>query len=119
MQERDAFALGADARHFVDKLNSGLAASRENAVEIIDREADVVYPRSPLLDESRDGRPRVSGLQQLHQRLASRETRDVGAVCVVQRHLGQTENIAKEGRALPERPHCDADMRNANTTRGC
>ena len=119
MEERDALALGADAWHFVDKLNSGLAAPRESSVEIIDREADVVYSRSPPLHESRDRRARVSGLQQLHQGLAGSEPRDAGAVCVVQRHLGETEHIAKKRHALPERPHCDADMRNANTTRGC
>ena len=119
MQERDALAFGADAWLFVDQLNSRLAASLENAVEIIDREADVVYPRSTLLDKPGDRRSRVRGLQQLHQRLSGIESGDAGAVRVVQRHLGQTENVAKKGNALPQGSHCDADMRNANTTRGC
>ena len=119
MQERDAFSLRADARHFVDKLNSRLAAPRENAVEIIDRKADVVYSRSALLNESPDWRARVRGLQQLHQRLSGSKPSDAGAVRVVQRHLGETEHIAKKRYALPERPHCDADMRYANTTRSC
>ncbi len=119
MQERDAFALRADARHFVDELNSRLATPLENPVEIIDGEADVVYSRAPLLDESRDRRAWVSGLQQLHQRLSGSEPGNAGAVRVVQRHLGETQHVAKKRHALPERPHCDADMRNANTTRGC
>ena len=119
MQERDALPLGANARYFVDKLNSRLPAPLEHSVEVVDGEADVMYSRSPLLDEAGDRRAGVCRLQELHQGFSGTEARDPGAVGVLKRHLRQAEDIAEKRHAVAQRPHRDAYMRNANSARGC
>ena len=118
MEERDALALRAGARHFVDELNSRLPAPLENSVKVVDGEADVVYSRSSLLDEPGDRRARVCRLEELHQGLSRTEPGDAGAVGVIKRHLGEAKHIAEKRHALTERPHCDAYVRDANSARG-
>jgi hypothetical protein len=54
MQERDAFALGTLARDFVDESEAGGLAARQRALEVIDREADVMDALSPLGQEPTD-----------------------------------------------------------------
>lgn len=119
MEERDTLALRADARHFVDKLNSRLPAPLENSVQVVDGEANVVYSRSALLDKPGDRRARVCRLEELHQGFSRSEPSDAGAVRVIKRHLREAEHIAEKRHALAERPDCDADMRDANSARGC
>lgn len=119
MEEGDTLALGPDARHFVDELNPRLPAPLEHPVQIVDGEADVMHSRSALLDKAGNRRALICRLQQLHQGLSSTEPSDARAVRVVQRNLGQAEYIAEKRRALAERPHRDAYVRNANSARGC
>ena len=54
MQECDSFSLRSNPRFLVDKLNSRGAAAVESRVEIVHRKANVMNPRSALLEKLRE-----------------------------------------------------------------
>ncbi len=110
MQECDTLSLGSDPWLLVDELNSGATTTLQGRIEVVDGEANVMNPRSALLQESRDRGFRVSGLQKLHQRLACAEANDVSAVGVIEVDLGQSEHVAKKRQALGEGLDGDPDM---------
>lgn len=118
MQEGDSLALGADARLFIDELQPGLAAPLERRVEIVDGKANVVNSGTALRDEARDRRIRVIRLEELHQGLAGRETRDARAIGVVERNLGQFQHFAEKRHAGCESLHSDSNVRYAGAARG-
>ena len=99
MQEGDSLSLRADARFVVDELDAGTAAPIESRVEIVNRKANVMNSRSALRHEACDRGRRIAGLEQLDERVAGGESRDPRAISVRQRHLRETEDLAKEWHA--------------------
>ena len=117
MQERYALAFRSDAWGFVDQPESGCTASRERAVQIIDGEAHVMNARASFGDEFPDRRVRGLGFEQFNQRFSSSNTRDGGAVGVVQRNLGHPEDVTVEGQQFAHGLHGDANVSDAGAAR--
>ena len=118
MEKRDTFPLRAEPRRLVDQSKASVAATREGTVEIVDCEADVVDAWAAFGDELADGRVRVLGLEQLDERVTRGKAGDVRAVGVVERDVGEAEQIAVEGKDLVERTHGDPDVGDARGTAG-
>ena len=118
MQERDTFPLGTEPGRFVDQSDTGLSATRERTVEIVDREADVMDARATFGDELADGCVRMLGLEQLDEGVTGREAGDARTIGVVERDVWETEQIAVEWENLVERAHGDSDVGNARCTAG-
>lgn len=100
MEERNAFSFGADAWSFVDQLNAGLSAAFQSCIEVIDREADVMNPRTALRDKARDRGFVAFGFHELDQRLPRAQADDSRAIGVIERYLPEAENLAKEGQGF-------------------
>jgi len=118
MEERDTFPLRTEPRRFVDQAKAGVAAASEGTVEIVDCEADVMDARATFGDELADGRVRVLGLEQFDEGVTRGKAGDVRAVSVVERDVGEAEQIAVEWKDLVERTHGDADVGDARGTAG-
>ena len=118
MQEGDPLSLGSNAWLFVYELETGSAAALESGVEIVHREADMVDPRTAFGDEPGDRRLRIVRLQQLDQRIASREPCYARAIGVVEGGFGQPEHITEKGHGPRESIHSDSDVRYPGPTRG-
>jgi thioredoxin 1 len=73
-----------------------------------------VDSRSTPLDEAPHRRVGSVGLEQLDERVPSRETGDGGTVGVVEGHLGESKDIAVERQGIAKRTHGDANVRDAN-----
>jgi len=93
MQEGDAFAFGANSRGIVDEPQSGCSAARKRPVEVVHGEAHVMDAWAPLGHELPDRRVFGLGFEQLNQRFSGSDTRDSGAVGVVERNFGHAEDI--------------------------
>lgn len=52
MQERYAFPLRSYPRRLIDQANARGTASVESSIQVLDREADVMYAGSALCDKS-------------------------------------------------------------------
>ena len=118
MKEGNALPLGADAGRLVDEPETGVAATGQGAVEVVDFEADVMNARSALRDELGDGRIRRFRLEQLDEGAASSEAGNAGTIGVIERRGGHAEDVAVEGQELVEAVNGDADVRDARATRG-
>jgi hypothetical protein len=118
VQEGDSFPLCSDPRLLVDELNAGCPAPRQHAVEIVDREADVMYPGPSFGHEARDGGVGVIRFQKLYQRLTRAESDYARTVGIVERNLRQPQHIPKKRKALGEGLDRDADVGYASSTRG-
>ena len=118
MQKGNSFTLCSDAGLVVDELESGGTTPLENLVEVIDRKADVVDSRTPLSDKPGNWRFRVVRCEQLDQGFPGTEACDARAIRIVERNLGQAEDIAKKRHAGLEGLNGDADVRYAGPTRG-
>ena len=116
MEERDTFPLGAEPGRLVDEPETCRPASRERTVQVVDGEADVMDAGAAFGDELADGGFGVQGLEQLDEGVAGIETSDASTVGVVERDLGETEQIAVEGKNLVERAHGDSNVGDASGT---
>ena len=96
MQEGDALAFGADAGRLVDQPQSGCSATRKRPVEVVHGEAHVMDAGAPLGHKLPDRRVFGLGFEQFHQRFSGSDTRDSGAVGVVERNFGHPEDITIE-----------------------
>ena len=110
MKKRDPLSLRTDARNVVNEPGSGRAAPVERCVEIIHREADMMYRGASLRDESSDGRVRVLCLEQLHYWATRVEPGDPRAVGVGQVYLSQSEYFPVEGERFGDRAYSNSDM---------
>lgn len=118
MQEGDAFAFGSDAWGLVDEPQSGCSAARKRPVEVVHGEAHVMDAWAPLGYELPDWRVLGLGCEQLYQRFSGSDTRDSGAVGVVERHLGHAEDITVERQQLVEGTHGNPDVGDAGAAAG-
>ena len=82
----------------------------ERRIQVIDHEADVVDSGPAALDEAAHWGLRGGGFQELDHRISGGETDDAGTVGVVERDLGESEDIAVEGHGVVEGTHGDANM---------
>ena len=110
MQKRDSLSLGPNPRFFVDELDPRRPATLQHGVEIVDGEADVMDSRSALGHEARDGRGGILGLQELHQRVPRGESDYARTVRIIERGLGQTQDVPEERNAPCEGLNCDPDV---------
>ena len=110
MEERDAPALGAGPRLFVDEANAQRAAAGQRAVEIFHREADVMDPGTAFRDELADRRLGCLRLEQLDERIARGQPEDARAVRIGERHLIQSEHVTIKRDTLSEAVYGDADV---------
>jgi len=118
MEERDTFPFRAEARDLVDQADSGGAAAVEGTVEVVDGEADVMDAWASFGDELADRRVGILRLEQLDEGVSGREAGDAGTIGIVQRDLGQSEEIAVEGKDLVECAHGDPDVGDARGAAG-
>ena len=118
MEKRDTFPFGAVTWRLVDEAKPGGAATLERAVEIVDREADVMDAWTTFGDELADGRVGMLGFEQLDERVAGLEAGDAGSVRIGERDLGHAEEIAIEGQDLVERTHGDPHVGDAGRAAG-
>ena len=118
MKERNSFPLRANARAFVDELNSRRATALQRRVEVVNRKADVVDSRTALRHEAPDRRAGIIRLEQLDEGLARSEPDYFRAIGIVEADLFQTQYIAKKGKTLGDRLNGDSDVRNAGAARG-
>jgi hypothetical protein len=113
MEERDTFPFGAEAGCFVDEADACGFATRERAVEIVNREANVVNAGTSFGDELADWRLGGVGLEELNERLAGLHSGNAGAVGIVKRDLRHAEDVAVEGKDLIKCLHGDAHVGDA------
>ena len=118
MEERDTFPFGAEAGCVVDETNAGRSATCQRAVEIVDGEADVMNTGSTFGDELANWGIGGVGLEELHERLAGLHSCNTGAVGVIERHFGHSENVAIEWKDLVERLYRDAYVGDAGRAIG-
>ncbi len=97
MNESNAFALCAGARHLVDKTYAGGSAPVERRIEIRYYEAHVVQARTAAGDEFSDWGVGRYGFEQLDQGVAGREPFDTRSVCVVEGDDRKPKDIAEKG----------------------
>jgi hypothetical protein len=98
MHEGNAVSFRSDARDLVDQANACGPTSGECAVEICRREAHVVDSGASTVDKSSDRGVRGRRFEQLDKGSAGSQASDVGAVGVVERDYGQSEDVAIEGQ---------------------
>lgn len=113
MEEGNLLPLRADAGRFVDEPDACLSTAIESGIQIGDGKADVMDAGSATRHERGDRRVVSLGFEELDERVTSGETRDVGAVGIVERNLFESEDVAIERKDLIERAHGDADVGNA------
>ena len=118
MQKGNSFSLRPTAWLVVDHLEPRGATTLEGCVEVVDRKADVVDSRTPLSDKPGNGRLGVVRCEQLDQGFPGTEACDARAIRIVERNLGQAEDIAKKRHAGGQGLNGDADVRYAGPTRG-
>lgn len=116
MEKRDALSFGSQARCFIDKAESGVAAALQSAVEVVHRKADMVNAGTALGDVLADRRIFGLRFEQFHQRFSGGQPRNGGTVGVVQRNLGHAKDIAVKRKQFVEGAYGNADMGNARTT---
>lgn len=97
MEEGDALSLGPEARRFINELNAVCFAAGEGAVEILNRETNVMYAGAALPEELPDGGFGLVWFQQFDQRFPGHESHDARAIGVIQWGLGHAEDVAVEG----------------------
>lgn len=93
MQEGYPFAFSAKARRLVDEPQSGSSAARKRLVEVVHGEAHVMDAWAAFGHELSDGRVSRLGFEKFNQRFSGSYARDSGAIGVVERDLGHTEDI--------------------------
>ena len=118
MQEGDAFAFGADAGRLVDQPQSGCSAARKRPVEVVHGETHVMDAGAPLGHELPDGRVLGLGFEQLNQRFSGSDTRDGGAIGIVERNFGHSEDITIQGHERIEGLHSDPYVCDARAATG-
>lgn len=118
MKEGDALPLGPDTRRLVNELDPVRFAAGEGGVEIVDRETNVMYAGAPLAEELPDGGIGLVGFKQFDQRVPGNESDDAGAIGVIERDLGEAEDVAVEGDDRREGFDGDAEMGDAGPARG-
>lgn len=118
MEEGDALPLGPDARRFIYELDAVRLAPGEGAVEILDRETNVMDAGAALGEELPDGGFGLVWLQQFNERFAGHESHDARTIGVIERGFGKAEDVAIEGDDRREGFHGDAEMGDAGSARG-
>ena len=118
MQEGDSLAFGAESRRLVDQPQSGCSATRKRPVEVVHGEAHVMDAGATLGYEFPDGRVFRLGFEQFHQRFSGSDTRDSGAISVVERNFGHPEDITVEREQRIEGLHGNPDMGDARASAG-
>lgn len=118
MKERNALPFGTNSGSLINQSNAGGAASFKGGDQVVDAKAHVMDSRAALLYEPADRRIRRFGLEELDERLTGGQASNPGSVGVVQRDLGEPEDVAIEGKDLVEGADRDADVRDARSSRG-
>lgn len=85
MEERDVLSFGTYSRLLVNEADPRCSAALKRSRKVFDGEANMVNAWPTFGDELCDWRVRLGRLEQFDERLAGRETRNAGAVRVVER----------------------------------
>lgn len=110
MKKGDPFPFGADPRNVIDDANARLTAFLERSVEVVDCKADVVDSRAAPGDEFSYRRIALSGLEKLHQRVASDDGSDAGPVRIGDLCFLQSQHSGKKAKTRRNRFHGDSDV---------
>src|SRR2546426_433427 len=113
MDEGDAPAPGAAARHLVHETVAGRPAALQRPVEIGHAVADVVYARAAAREKLRYGAVGVAGLEQLDLNVAQGEADDRSAVGRLWLPRREAEDVTIEGEGGRDAGHGDADVGDA------
>ena len=103
MQESYPFSFRTNPWDFIDEANAPSAASVERSIDIVNSEADVVYPRTASREKLPDGSILSIRLEQLDQALASGECSDLRTVRIAHFSVVQAEYLPVERELLGDR----------------
>ena len=118
MKEGDSLFLRANSWGLIDESNAGGATALEDLVEVVNGEADVMDPRAAFGHKAANRRVRGFRFEELDQRFSGDEPGNGSTVGVIQRHLGQIENVAVERQDLFERADRYSDVRETRSATG-
>ena len=96
MKESDSFSLSSNSWHFVDEPDSGLSASLESSVQIIDSKAHVMNPGAASRDEFSYRSVVGSGFQKLNERVARLHGGDARPVRIIDLNFREAEDVCEE-----------------------
>jgi len=118
VEKGDPLSLGPEARCLVDELDAMRLTTGEGAVEILNREANVMDAGAALPEELPNGGFGLVWFQQFDQRFPGDESHDARTIGVIERGLGHAEDIAVEGDDRREGFDGDAEMGDAGSAWG-
>ena len=105
VEKCNAFSLGTNSRYVVDEPQPRCTASLQGALEVVDGKAHVMYSRAALRDEFANRRIIGDRCEKFDERVTSHEAGDSRSIGIIERRLGQSENVAIEGKDVLEGPH--------------
>lgn len=117
MEERDALAFGTEAGRVVNEPDTCCAAACEAGIEVVHGKTNVMNTGTSFGDELADGRVGGVGLEQFDQRFSGLQPGDAGTIRVLERDIGQAENVTIEGQDLAKRVNGNAYVGNARGAR--
>lgn len=115
MKECDPLAFGSNARRLIYQPDAGRAAAVESAVQVIDSKAHVVNSRPAAGDETANRILALLRFQKLHQRLASFESDDAGAIRIAHVCLAHSQYITVKRKLGINRRESDANVGNSSS----
>ena len=110
MEKRDALAFCAHAWRLIDQTEAGVTTATECSVKVVDGEADVMDSSAAPGDELPDRRVRAIGLEELDERLSGLQSRDSGAVGVLEVRIWQSKDVSTEGKEVADGPQRDSHV---------
>src|SRR5437868_5864440 len=113
MHKCDALSFSANAWSLVDQLDATSSTAIERSVEVVNGEADMMNAWTSLGDEFADWGVVVECFQELDKRFAGGKPGNASSISVIERNVGELQNIAVEGKDLVQRAHRDADVSDA------
>lgn len=97
VQEGDTLAFGSPTGFQIDRSHACSSTTRQDVVNVIDREAQVMDAWAALLDELGDRRSVGGRLEQFDQRTTGCVAGDAGTVGVGERDVGESEDVTEQG----------------------
>jgi hypothetical protein len=118
VDERDSLALGSNSRGLVDQPKPDGPAARKYGIEVINGKADVMEPRTTLLEEPADRAIGSARLEQFDERVTGCYGSDGRAVGIVERDFGQPQHVTIERQRLGKPADGNADMSDTRPSPG-
>lgn len=118
MKKGDQLAFRPHPRSFVDQPDTCLPAPLERFVDILNSNANVMYPGASLCQVLADGSVGAVRFEEFDQRFATLDCGNPGTVGVCQWGLGHAEHVSEEGKDSLEGAHGYSDVCYARSAGG-